>query len=64
MAKQNDEIKARKRFIDQKGQWHNTTPKDVKKKNAAAWKKLEESLTPEQRKKFGLKPTAAKKKTK
>ena len=35
---------ARNRFEDQKGQWKNATPASVKKKQAASWKKLEESM--------------------
>ncbi len=40
----NDATKARKRYVDQPGQWVDTTPASVKKKNAKAWKALEASL--------------------
>ena len=39
-----DARKARGRFVDQPGQWSDKTPKSVKKKQAAAWKKLEKSM--------------------
>ncbi len=39
-----DERRAAGRFMDQPGQWRDTTPKSVKKRNAAGWKKLEKSL--------------------
>ena len=39
-----DEIKARKRFVDQPGQWIDVTPPEVKKRQAKAWKELEKSL--------------------
>ena len=37
----NDERKARARYIDQPGQWIDTTPAGVKKKQSKEWKKLE-----------------------
>ena len=55
-----DETKGRQRFVDQPGQWRDITPKSVKKKQAKAWKKFEDSLTPERKKALGL--TSAKKK--
>ena len=39
-----DERKARGRFVDQPGQWVNKTPKSVKKRQAAEWKKLEKMM--------------------
>lgn len=47
--------KARKRFVDQPNQWIDTTPSAVKREHERAWKELEESLTPTQRKKMGIK---------
>lgn len=35
-----DERKARARYIDQPGQWIDTTPENVKKKQEKAWAKL------------------------
>ena len=43
-APKNDETKARARYVDQKGQWINTTPASVKKKQSEAWKRLEKSM--------------------
>ena len=40
MARGNDEVKARKRFIDQPGQWVDTTPASVKKRQEKAWQEL------------------------
>ena len=40
MARKNDEVKARKRFVDQPGQWVDTTPASVKKRQEKAWKEL------------------------
>ena len=39
-----DEKKALKRYIDQKGQWVNTTPASVKKRQQKSWVELEASL--------------------
>ena len=50
-----DEKKARVRYVDQKGQWKDKTPAATKKKQAKEWATLENSLTPAQRKKMGLK---------
>lgn len=41
MAKKNDNAKARQRFVDQPGQWVDTTPASVKKRQEKAWKELE-----------------------
>ena len=41
MARNNDEVKARKRFVDQPGQWVDTTPASVKKRQEKAWRELE-----------------------
>ena len=46
----NDEVKARQRYVDQKGQLINTTPASVRKKQAKAWKAFEDSLTEAQKK--------------
>ena len=43
-TKKNDERKAIKRYYDQKGQWINTTPASVKKKQAQAWSDLAASM--------------------
>ena len=40
MARKNDEAKARKRFVDQPGQWVDTTPASVKRQQQKAWKDL------------------------
>lgn len=40
MARSNDEAKARKRYVDQPGQWIDTTPASVKKRQEKAWKEL------------------------
>lgn len=40
MARSNDEAKARKRYVDQPGQWVDTTPASVKKRQEKAWKEL------------------------
>lgn len=50
------------RFVDQKGQLQDRTPASVKARQKKDWQKLEDSLTPEQRKKFGLKPKKTTKK--
>ena len=39
-----DERKARGRFMDQPGQWVNKTPKSVKKRRDAEFKKLEKMM--------------------
>ena len=57
-----DEIGGRQRFVDQPGQWKNITPASIRRRQAKAWKALEDSLTPAQRKAIGLKPKAKKKK--
>ena len=44
MAKNDDERKARARFIDQPGQWVDKTPPSVKKKQDKAWNELRASL--------------------
>lgn len=41
MPKKNDAAKARQRFVDQPGQWVDTTPASVKKRQEKAWKELE-----------------------
>ena len=51
----NDERKGRARYIDQKGQWQDTTPPSVKKRQDKDWKKLEDML-----KKPAKKPTKKK----
>jgi len=61
MPTKKKDSKAAQRFVDQPGQWKNTTPASVKKRQAAAWKRLEKSLTPERRKAMGLTPTKKKK---
>ena len=40
MAKNDDERKARARYIDQPGQWVDITPKNVKKQQKKAWDAL------------------------
>ena len=40
MARKSDDVKARQRFVDQPGQWVDTTPASVKKKQEKAWKDL------------------------
>ena len=40
MARKNDEVKARQRFVDQPGQWVDTTPISVKKRQAKAWQEF------------------------
>ena len=40
MARKNDEVKARQRFVDQPGQWVDTTPASVKKRQEKEWAKL------------------------
>lgn len=40
MARKNDEVKARQRFVDQPGQWVDTTPASVKKRQEKAWQEL------------------------
>ncbi len=39
-----DEIEAMNRYVDQPGQWINTTPPEVRARQAEAWKRLEESI--------------------
>ncbi len=39
-----DERKAAKRYVDQPGQWVDTTPADVKTRQAKEWKKLDQML--------------------
>lgn len=39
-----DERKGRARFVDQPGQWKNTTPASTKKKQAKEWDKLATSM--------------------
>ena len=39
-----DERKGRARFVDQRGQWKNTTPASTKKKQAKEWDKLATSM--------------------
>lgn len=39
-----DARKGRSRYVDQKGQWEDRTPKSTKKKQSTAWKRLEKSL--------------------
>lgn len=53
-APKNDERDAMNRYVDQPGQWIDTTPASVKRKNDKAWAALEASLTPAQRKAMGL----------
>ena len=50
----NDETKGLARYVDQPGQWVDTTPAAVKKRQDKGWAAFEASLTPEQRKRFGL----------
>lgn len=40
MARKGDAAKARQRFVDQPGQWVDTTPASVKKRQEKAWKEL------------------------
>ncbi len=40
MARKNDAAKARQRFVDQPGQWVDTTPASVKKRQEKAWQEL------------------------
>lgn len=44
MAKRDDAQKARARFVDQPGQWKDTTPKSVKQKQEKAWADLFASM--------------------
>lgn len=60
-ASKNDERKAMQRYVDQPGQWIDTTPPDVKARQAKAMRALEASLTPAQRKMMGLPPKKGKK---
>lgn len=39
-----DERKSAKRYLDQPGQWVDTTPADVKARQAKEWKKLDQML--------------------
>lgn len=58
MARKNDDTKARQRFVDQPGQWVDTTPASVKKRQAKAWQELFASME----KKPTAKPTTRTKK--
>ena len=53
MAKANssseDTRKGRGRFVDQPGQWIDTTPKSVKAKQAKAWERLAKMLDDEKK---------------
>lgn len=40
----NDERRGRVRFVDQPGQWTDTTPASVKKKQAKEWEKLQKMM--------------------
>lgn len=40
MAGKSNETKARQRYVDQPGQWVDTTPASVKKRQENAWKEL------------------------
>ena len=40
----NDEKKARKRYVDQPGQWVDITPAKTKKKQTKEWAKLESMM--------------------
>jgi hypothetical protein len=57
MAKNDDERKARARYIDQPGQWVDTTPKSVKKRQDKAWAELMsmDKKQPAKKKKTGKK---------
>ena len=44
MASNDDTKKARERFVDQPGQWRNTTPASVRKKQEKGWAELERLL--------------------
>ena len=46
-----DERKAVMRFVDQPGQWINTTPPEVKARHAEGWKKLEQMMKADKKKK-------------
>lgn len=39
-----DAKKGQARYVDQPGQWKNTTPASVRKKQQKEWKKLEEMM--------------------
>ena len=57
----NDERAAMKRYVDQPGQWVDTTPARLKAQQRKAMDQLMASLTPAQRKQMGL-PTKGGKK--
>ena len=44
MPRKNDDRAATKRFVDQPGQWIDTTPASVKKRQEKAWQKLQAML--------------------
>lgn len=46
-----DERKAVMRYVDQPGQYIDTTPESVKKRQAAGWKKLEKMMQADKKKK-------------
>lgn len=46
-----DERKAVMRYVDQPGQYIDTTPKSVKARQAAEWKKLEKLMQADKKKK-------------
>lgn len=50
-AEKQDEIKAQKRYVDQPGQWIDTTPKAVKARQDKALKALKTSMDKRQAKK-------------
>ena len=50
-AEQLDERRARQRYVDQPGQWVDTTPPEVKKRREAGVKKLLEQMTRDAKKK-------------
>ena len=58
MARKNDEVKARQRFVDQPGQWRDVTPASVKKRQEKAWQELYAMMD----KKQAAKKSTAKKK--
>lgn len=44
ISSRNDAKKGEARFTDQVGQWKNTTPAAVRRRQAKDWKKLEEMM--------------------
>lgn len=50
----NEDRKAQERFMDQPGQWVNTTPPEVQKRLDANWEKFVQSLSPARRKQLGI----------